>query len=82
MCGIAGLVDSAGLDRDEMEPRLVRALQRLTPRGPDDRQLWVDSHCALAHARLAVIDLSREAAQPMTRRNLTICYNGLSLIHI
>ena len=52
------------------------ALARIGMRGPDGKGVWRDSHCALVHARLAIIDLSPLGAQPMQRDGLTITYNG------
>lgn len=60
MCGIAGLThDRPGL-LEEMAARLAH-------RGPDDSGIWRDAEAkaGLAHRRLAVIDLSAAAAQPM-----------------
>jgi asparagine synthase (glutamine-hydrolysing) len=39
----------------------------LLHRGPDDDDIWVDPHCgvALAHRRLAILDLSPAGHQPM-----------------
>jgi asparagine synthase (glutamine-hydrolysing) len=39
----------------------------LTHRGPDDRGLFIsdDGHCALAHTRLSILDLSSAGHQPM-----------------
>lgn len=76
MCGIAGVVDLGGLEREAVEPRLARAIARLGPRGPDSQGAWYDPHCALGHTRLAVIDLRREADQPMTGHGLVVAYNG------
>lgn len=76
MCGFAGHVDLGGLDRGALEPRLARALERLQPRGPDARGTWLDRQCGLANARLAVLDLSADAALPMARHGLVIAYNG------
>ena len=76
MCGIVGLVDLAGLDRTAVEPRLNRAVHRLGPRGPDGHGIWADTRCALGHTRLAVIDLSPAAAQPMQGHGYSITYNG------
>ena len=49
-------------------------------RGPDGKGEWfsVDGRIALAHRRLAIIDLSEKAAQPMSTENkrLTISFNG------
>ena len=75
MCGIAGLVAAAGLPTD-IDAALDRALHRLRRRGPDAEATWRDPHCALAHTRLAVIDLSPRAAQPMAAHRRVITYNG------
>lgn len=77
MCGLAGLVETGGLDRAAAEPRMRRALERLAPRGPDGEAVWADSHCLLGHRRLAIVDLSPGGAQPMTRGALTTVYNGM-----
>jgi len=76
MCGIAGLVALESIDPIATKGRLDRALERLAPRGPDGQGTWHDEYCALAHARLAIIDLSPAGAQPMRRGNLVITYNG------
>ncbi len=76
MCGIAGLVDFAGLDPTTAQARLGAAIKRIEFRGPDDKGSWSDGNCALAHTRLAIIDLSPLGAQPMVRDGLVITYNG------
>jgi len=76
MCGIAGLVDQRGLDPAAVQQRLNAALERLKPRGPDGQGWWADGNCALAHTRLAIIDLSSAGAQPMQREGLVITFNG------
>ena len=82
MCGIAGLIDLNGLDREAMAVRLDRAVERLAPRGPDDRGTWFDDKAALGHTRLAIIDLSPMGAQPMTDGDLAIVYNGEIYNHL
>lgn len=77
MCGIVGIVDHGGLDRDTVERRMDRALERLTKRGPDGEGRTFDRICALGHRRLAIVDLSEAGAQPMKRGALTITYNGM-----
>jgi asparagine synthase (glutamine-hydrolysing) len=81
MCGLAGLVDLAGLDRAEARVRMRRALDRLAPRGPDGEGLWDDAHCLLGHRRLAIVDLSPAGAQPMLREGdagaLALVFNGM-----
>ncbi len=76
MCGIAGLVDIGGLDPALAEERMRAAIARIGCRGPDGKGNWTDRHCALAHTRLAIIDLSPLGAQPMERDGLVITYNG------
>ena len=76
MCGVAGLVDFNGLSRDTAEGSVRRALARLAPRGPDGDGLWADGQAIFGHRRLAVIDLSDHAAQPMARHGAVITFNG------
>lgn len=59
MCGIAGSTRAA--------PQVLEAmLARLRHRGPDGDGVWRDGRgIGLAHARLAIIDLSTGGAQPM-----------------
>jgi asparagine synthase (glutamine-hydrolysing) len=73
MCGIAGSTRA--------EPAMVDAmLARLRHRGPDGEGRWLDprSGTGLAHARLAVIDLSPGGAQPMLSPcgRWAIAFNG------
>jgi asparagine synthase (glutamine-hydrolysing) len=60
MCGIAGSTNADAA-------RLGAMLERLRHRGPDGNGVWLDddSGIGLAHARLAVIDLTPGGAQPM-----------------
>lgn len=76
MCGVAGLIDFAGLDRGTVAPRLDRAVVRLKPRGPDDNGTWFDQHAALGHTRLAIVDLSAAGHQPMAHGTMALVYNG------
>ncbi len=76
MCGLAGLVDFRCPDPAVTRDRLTTALARINPRGPDRRDTWMDDICAFAHTRLAIIDLTPGGAQPMTRGNLVIVFNG------
>jgi len=79
MCGIAGIVSLDGM----AVPRLDSALQVLdrliAHRGPDGQGSWTGPSRAagLVHRRLAIIDLSPAAAQPMLGPGSTaITYNG------
>ncbi|MGN6573911.1 MAG: asparagine synthase (glutamine-hydrolyzing) [Pseudolabrys sp.] len=76
MCGVAGLVDYGLIDGARAESVLRAAQSRIGLRGPDGAGRWRDSACVLAHARLAIIELSALGAQPMERGDLVITYNG------
>ncbi|MEX2649858.1 MAG: asparagine synthase (glutamine-hydrolyzing) [Alphaproteobacteria bacterium] len=76
MCGIAGVVKFGDLDRADVAPRLASAIDRLRPRGPDGEGTWFDDRCALGHTRLAIVDPTPDAAQPMARDGLVVVYNG------
>lgn len=66
MCGFAGYFAARAPETDSL-PGLRRMLARLVHRGPDGDGCWIDPHgvAGFAHARLAIIDLSTEAGQPM-----------------
>lgn len=53
-------------------------IQEIRHRGPDAQQIKHMKGLSMAFARLAIIDLSAHAMQPMTSRdgNVTIVYNG------
>src|SRR5579872_4847837 len=80
MCGIFGYVVSGAAHEDR--PSLRRAIQNLKHRGPDGDGSFVDDKadpvCGLAHARLAIIDLSPNARQPMSSGDgrFTLVFNG------
>ena len=84
MCGIAGFLwcDGSAIALREPGARGVAQTmaERLRYRGPDSSGEWVDSErgVALAHRRLAVIDISPRGQQPMTSPNGRYClaFNG------
>jgi asparagine synthase (glutamine-hydrolysing) len=76
MCGVAGLVDHGGIEEGRAESVMRAAQARIGLRGPDGAGRWRDPTCILAHARLAIIELSALGAQPMERGDLVITYNG------
>ncbi len=63
MCGICGelRLDGAPADPGVLAPMLAR----LARRGPDAEGRWHEGPVALGHRRLAIIDLSARANQPM-----------------
>ncbi len=50
--------------------------QRLRHRGPDGEGVWDEPGVALAHRRLAILDLSEGGHQPMVFDSQVLTYNG------
>jgi len=77
MCGIAGIV---GPQSAEHVDAVQQMLQVMRHRGPDAEGVWISraGNCVLGHCRLAVLDLSRAAAQPMLTPDgrFAFSYNG------
>lgn len=80
MCGIAGIFAYRSPAPLVDESELLRIRDSMIKRGPDGAGLWVadDRRVALAHRRLAIIDLSDAGAQPMatTDGRLHVTFNG------
>lgn len=76
MCGIAGVVPRDG--SRPSEEVLDSMAQAIAHRGPDGQGLKVFAGCGLAHRRLAIIDLSTSASQPMSSPDgrLSVVFNG------
>jgi asparagine synthase (glutamine-hydrolysing) len=76
MCGICGELrfDQSAPDMDALR----RMTARLIRRGPDHEGYYNDGSLAFGHRRLAVIDLSSEADQPMVDEELrlVLVFNG------
>jgi asparagine synthase (glutamine-hydrolysing) len=76
MCGIAGILNS------RFEPVARSVLQRMTTalahRGPDGEDVFARGPVGLGHRRLAIIDLSAAARQPMQSSDgrFVLSYNG------
>ena len=76
MCGIAGILNTDG------QPIPADALARMTRilahRGPDDEGTWAEGPVGFGHRRLAIIDLTAAAHQPMQAQDgkTVITYNG------
>lgn len=81
MCGIAGIAGAlAATPGRPPTGRIAAALAALHHRGPDGEGTWTspDLPVALGHRRLAIIDLSTDAAQPMTTEDggHAVSFNG------
>src|SRR4030095_4535097 len=64
MCGIAGIIQAS---YQYSIHHLKKMTDALAHRGPDGEGFWQnhDGTALLGHRRLSVIDLSKDAAQPM-----------------
>jgi asparagine synthase (glutamine-hydrolysing) len=71
MCGIAGIVG-----RDATADAAQAMSARLAHRGPDADGIWLGAEVAIAHRRLAILDLSAAGAQPMQLGAHVLTYNG------
>ena len=77
MCGVYGeiVINATDVRRRRFATMAAAALRH---RGPDGEGAWSDRHCLLGHLRLAIIDLSDNAAQPMASSSgqSHMVYNG------
>jgi len=71
MCGIIGFTGSN-------KNKIINSLKILKHRGPDDRGIFVDEKVSLGHTRLAILDLSKQAQQPMKSQDgkVVLLLNG------
>jgi len=81
MCGIAGILCAVPHPPGgELAAAVGRMGRRLVHRGPDSSGTWADEAggVALAHQRLAILDLSPEGAQPMRSESgrFVVTFNG------
>lgn len=80
MCGIAGLQALTGCIGPNPNARARSMADALSHRGPDDAGVWADEDAgiALAHRRLAIVDLTALGAQPMHSADgrYVITFNG------
>ncbi len=76
MCGICGQFrfDNNPIKHD----LLTKMLAKLASRGPDYSNITINKNIALGHSRLAIIDLSTNANQPIIDKELklSIVFNG------
>lgn len=73
MCGIAGYIAREFVDQGPLK----KMTDAIIHRGPDGEGHFYAHDCALGHRRLAIVDLSEAAAQPMHYLDrYVITYNG------
>lgn len=76
MCGVAGLIH---VDGTAVSPVVLKRMtDAIAHRGPDGEGHWIEGNVGLGHRRLAIIDLSPAAHQPMLTANerYILSYNG------
>ena len=83
MCGIAGIVPRDGAsstDGQRLDAMLQAMQESMAHRGPDGSGVWAapDNRVGLAHRRLAIVDLSDSALQPMADADgaVVVTFNG------
>jgi asparagine synthase (glutamine-hydrolysing) len=76
MCGIAGILTQIPDPMDQIHIKSMCDVVR--HRGPDGFGYYHDSHVALGHRRLSIIDLTDNGKQPMSNEDgrLWITFNG------
>ncbi len=82
MCGIVGYWDRHGAKASVVE----KMAQQIRHRGPDGHGVWLDESAtlALAHRRLAIIDLTDAGHQPMLSpcKRFVLTFNGEIYNHL
>ena len=85
MCGIAGIFTFSSSSHVS-EEELVRLNDAMVHRGPDGVGTWLskDKRVGLSHRRLAIVDLTDDAKQPMTDadESIQLTYNGEIYNHL
>lgn len=80
MCGIVGTLTFASSPFKVSEPYIIEMRDTMVHRGPDGEGVWVssDQRVGLGFRRLAIIDLSEKANQPMASSNgsIQLVFNG------
>ena len=73
MCGITGFINN----KENKKEIIKRMADKIAHRGPDGEGYYIDENVALAHRRLAIIDLTT-GQQPMYSKDksLVIVFNG------
>jgi len=77
MCGFVGIFDPSGAPDGNRVPVLEAMTRTLVHRGPDDDGTFFDSHVALGHRRLSIIDLAT-GRQPIDNEDgsVWVVFNG------
>ena len=80
MCGLAGLWQFVPAPASQLQAQALAMADAIAHRGPDDAGVWCEPGIglALAHRRLAILDLSPAGHQPMPSASgrYVIAFNG------
>jgi asparagine synthase (glutamine-hydrolysing) len=80
MCGLNGLFAYHAAAGKPEDGELLTTRDAMRKRGPDGAGTWwsADGRCGLGHRRLAILDLSERASQPMISEDgrFAIVFNG------
>jgi asparagine synthase (glutamine-hydrolysing) len=87
MCGLTGFLGRSALEhRDALNGVLTHMAQAIESRGPDAFGAWADPEAgiAMAHRRLAIVDLTPAGAQPMVAmgERYVLAFNGEIYNHL
>ena len=74
MCGISVIINKKEkIDKN----KILKMMDVMHHRGPDDSDFWVDKNIGLGFVRLSILDLSKNGRQPMFLNDrYIIIYNG------
>ena len=80
MCGIVGALCFKNSSFQISETYIEKLRDSMAHRGPDAYGTWISQNCrvGLGHRRLSIIDLSKEAEQPMSNEDesIWVSFNG------
>lgn len=80
MCGISALIGKNG---GHFESAIKSMTNAISHRGPDGEGVFIESHLALGHRRLSIVDLTTSGSQPLFYQDrYVIVYNGEIYNHI
>ncbi len=76
MCGICGIINFSQASVNESD--LLKMMQIMKQRGPDDQGTFLDGSTGLGFVRLSIIDLSQAGHQPMlsSDQRYVVVFNG------
>jgi asparagine synthase (glutamine-hydrolysing) len=78
MCGVAGAIYQTSMEAIKYKDNMVKAIDSISHRGPDNAGVFIFENITLGHVRLSIQDLSSSGHQPMVSKSqrFVISYNG------